>query len=154
MKKVFITMVALSLTSGSAIATTTDVLGKIRDFIKTEYSNAITVESEMEDNKIEVDIIHNKKEKTLTFSDAGVWESTKYDIRKSELPRVVRNAVENSEYSSYRMDDIETIQTPTKTIYEIELSKYLREDITILVDDKGDILMNFNQQKITNTIIL
>jgi len=112
----------------------------IRGQVFAKYKNAVIIETEKENQNIKVEIIHQHKEKDLIFNSQGVWQSTKYDISKSELPNKIKTALKNSQYSSYRIDDIEVIETPTKSIYEIDLDKIFGDDITIYVTFDGEIL--------------
>ncbi len=134
-------MMLLSLmTTTAAIANPTDVLRKVREYIKTEYKDALIVETERENGKVEVDIVHGKTKKTVIFDELGTWQSTKYEIKKSELPGVIKSSLKNSEYSSYRVEEVEVIETPDKSLYEIELGKLFSDGITIYATPEGEIL--------------
>ena len=141
MKTKMITSVLLLLTTFAfAIPNPTDVNTKINKQIKTKYQDAIILERENEDGNIEIEIVHKQKEKKVIFSNLGVWQLTKYDLFKSELPQKIKNTIKASKYSSYVIDEIKVIETPTNSIYEIELDKMFDEDITIYVKFDGEIL--------------
>ena len=143
MKTKIITIALLLFTTlGLAIAnpTNVDVDAKINNHIETKYKDAVVLETENEEGKIEVKIIHQQKEKKVIFNKLGVWQSTKYDIKKSELPQKIKTTIKGSKYSSYKIDSIETIETPKQSIYEIELEKLFNDDITIYITFDGKIL--------------
>lgn len=75
-----------------------------------------------DDGMLEVEIHHDGREKEVRFNGVGAWVGTRWDIRRSELPRP-RTAVANSGYASYRMDDIEYVQTPSADYYLVELER-------------------------------
>lgn len=140
MKTIFITIALLFTTLTVVMANPNSKDAEIRKQIETMYKNAVILEIEYENGNIEVEIIHNQKEKDVTFNNAGEWQSTKYDILKLELPDKIKTVIKNSKYSSYNIDDIEAIETPSKSIYEIELDKLLSDDVTIYITFEGVIL--------------
>ena len=118
----------------------TNIDSLIRSKIEQKYKNAVILEIKNEDGNIEVEIIHDQKEKDVVFNSLGVWQSTKYDIFKSELSKKIKEVIKKSKYSSYSIDSIEVIETPARLIYEIELDKWFSDDITIYVTFDGEIL--------------
>ena len=147
MKTKLIPIVLLLLTSVVGVNANTIISNQninveklIKDQIEAKYNDAVIVETETENNQIKVDIIHQQKEKDVLFNNQGVWQSTKYDMPKSELPKKIKEVIENSKYSSYKISDVEVIETPSKNIYEIELDKFFSDEITIYVTLDGKIL--------------
>ena len=147
MKTKLIPIVLLLLTSVVGVNANTIISNQninveklINDQIEAKYNDAVIVETETENNQIKVDIIHQQKEKDVLFNNQGVWQSTKYDMPKSELPKKIKEVIENSKYSSYKISDVEVIETPSKNIYEIELDKFFSDEITIYVTFDGKIL--------------
>ena len=141
MKTKFITAALLLFTTLSiAQAQTSDIDIKVREQVEAKYKDALILETEHENGNIELDIIHLKRKKSVIFNSKGVWQSTKYDIKKSELPEKIKSVIKNSKYSSYRVDEVEIIETPTKSIYEIGLDKFFSDDITIYITFDGKII--------------
>ena len=147
MKTKLIPIVLLLLTSVVGVNANTIISNQninveklVKDQIETKYNDAVIVETETVNNQIKVDIIHQQKEKDVLFNNQGVWQSTKYDMPKSELPKKIKEVIENSKYSSYKISDVEVIETPSKNIYEIELDKFFSDEITIYVTLDGKIL--------------
>lgn len=110
----------------------------ITDFIMSKYPDARIVEIEREHGNIEVDIIHDKRSKEVVFNAKEEWLNTHYDLRKNELPAIVSEALTNSEYSTYAIDDIEKYETPQGDYYLIEVEKGNHE-IDLIIDAEGNI---------------
>ena len=141
MKTKFITTLLLLFTTLSiATAQTIDVKIELKKYIDTKYKDALILEIEEDGINIEVEIIHNKKRKDLVFNKLGIWQSTKYDIKRSELPEKIKKIIKKSKYSSYKIDDVEVIETPTKSLYELGLDKWFGNEITIYVTLEGKII--------------
>ncbi len=141
MKTKFITTLLLLFTTLSiAKAQTIDVTIELKKYIETKYKDALILEIEEDGINIEVEIIHNKKRKDLVFNKLGIWQSTKYDIKRSELPEKIKKIIKKSKYSSYKIDDVEVIETPTKSLYELGLDKWFGDEITIYVTLEGKII--------------
>lgn len=136
-----ILLLSATLATASPNATSpTNIDSLIRTQIEAKYSGAVIVDVENENGKIEVDIVHKQTEKDVIFNNFGVWQSTKYDILKTELPKKITEAIKKSKYSSYSIDDVEVIETPSRSIYEIELEKWFSDDITIYITFDGVII--------------
>lgn len=94
----------------------------IQAYINTNYPGARIVEIDREYNSIEVDIIHNGVHLELTFSNAEVWQMTVTDMHYNSLPQEVRNAFNTSEYSSWRVEDVEMVErNGMETVYVLEV---------------------------------
>ena len=113
----------------------------VRSQIEAKYKGAVIIEMEREDGKIKAEIIHDQKEKDVVSNAQGVWQSTKFDISKSELPKKIKEVIKASKYSSYSIDNVEVIETPTQSMYEIELDKWYNSDeVTIYITFDGKLL--------------
>ena len=108
-------------------------------FIAEKYPNALVREFDWDDGLLEVEIYHEGKEKSVCFDGAGRWVKTEWDVRFSELPDAVRTAIAGSQYASYRVDDIEYVQTSGTEYYRIELERGDSE-ATLRVDASGNML--------------
>lgn len=121
--------------SGSGIP----VGGDIETFIAKQYPGAVIVEKDYDDGYLEIDVRHNGIEKEIRFNGSNEWISTTWDILPGELPEAVKNTL-SSQYAEYRPDDIETVETPAKKWFEIELEKRTGGiDLKILIDETGKI---------------
>ena len=141
MKKLLSIVTLLSATVFAANAQTADVKTKIdNQIIKMFDGKAVVVETENKNNLFELEVIHQSIEKEIIFTSAGEWQSTSYDIPKSDLPEKIKAVIKASKYSSYSIDDVDVIITPLKSVYKIDLDKLFGDDITIYVTFEGEIL--------------
>lgn len=115
------------------------VAQEITDFINSKYPNARILEYDYDDGYLEVEIYHESREKDVYFNGSNSWVITKWDIRRNELPQAVLETLQNSEYASYELDDIEYIQTPTAEYYQLELERGNRE-VKLNINAQGQIL--------------
>ncbi len=137
---ILFTTFGLNAANGFSQTNSTDVDLLIKNQIEAKYKGAVILETEKENGKIEVEIISNQKKKTLIFSNEAVWQSTKYDVLKSELPEKIKEVIKNSKYSSYKIDEVEVIEKPDRNLYKIDLDKFLSDDVTIYIDFDGKII--------------
>lgn len=79
--------------------------------IKEMYPNARILDIEKEKDYMEVSIWDENKEKDVYFDSKKTWVGTSWDVRASELPQAVKQAV-NARYSGFTIDDAEYVQTP------------------------------------------
>ena len=78
-----------------------------------------------------VEFRHDSKEKIAWFDPEGVWWLTETDIRdaKSKLPPAIRNHINQNQYASWQIDDIDYIERPNETpFYVVEVE---RNDVNI-----------------------
>lgn len=90
-------------------------------FIANKYPGARILESDNDEGLLEVEIYHDTREKTVYFDGSNGWLRTQWDVRRQELPEAVARAIAESQYASYRIDDIEYVQNPSSEYYRIEL---------------------------------
>lgn len=117
-----------------------DVMATVETFIQTKYPGSVTIDIDNDDGKIEVEIVHERKEKDLDFNSRGEWLKTSYELEKSDLPRNIKEALKSSAYSSYSVDDVEFNETPKDSYYKIDLEKWFSDDVTVYISSSGKIL--------------
>lgn len=108
----------------------------ILSFINDKYPDARLIEIEVEQGVTEVEIVHEGRCKEVRFDKTNNWISTSWDIRRNELPAVVTQALANSEYSTYTVDDAEYYEAPQGDYYQIELEQGAKE-IKVKIDTTG-----------------
>lgn len=111
----------------------------VENFINQHYPNARIIEAEKEKGNLEVDIIHENRSKEVVFDSQYQWLYTQYEVRYSEVPQNVKDALQASAYKDYRIDDIDFYETPTVSYYRFELESGNKE-IKINIDINGNIL--------------
>lgn len=111
----------------------------IKAFIEGKYPQARIIETERENGRIEVDIIHNNLGKEVVFDLESQWLYTSWDVKISALPQVVANAINNPQYTGYHIDDADFVETSQENYYLLELEKGNTET-KIKVDENGNVL--------------
>ena len=112
----------------------------IETYIKEHYPSARIVDVDREKGMTEVEILDGKVCRELLFDDGGTWVQTKTELRLSELPAPVTAAIKASQYSSYKLDDADFIQTPAGEWYLVELESAGKPDVKLRIDATGVIL--------------
>ena len=109
----------------------------IEAFIETNYPGARIKERDYDDGRIEVDIIHDQREKEVIFNFREEWIRTTYDVYPSELPAAVQAALKDrfGEHAYWGDDDCECVETPEGTFYEVEVW----DELDVYVSAEGDI---------------
>lgn len=120
--------------SSGGVGITTD----IEKFIQENYSGAVIIERGYDDGYIEVDIRHDGKEKELLFNGKNEWIRTSWEIRYNELPSVVTSALEAEGYQRDD-DEVEVVQTPDASWYEVEVRRQGKE-YKVFIDESGKII--------------
>lgn len=110
----------------------------ITDFINNKYPNARIIETDVEHGQTEVDIIHDNRSKEVVFNNKQEWLNTHYDVQKNEVDKTVQEALANSDYKDFYIDDIEKYETPAGDYYLFELEKGAQE-VDVKIDLNGQI---------------
>ena len=110
----------------------------ISDAINEMYPGATVLEFDQEKNGFEVDILHNNIYKDVYFNTENQWVSTEWDITKDQVPAIVMNALQASEYKNYKIDDIDLIEKPEGTFYVFDLEQG-DNDVKVTFDSEGNI---------------
>ena len=99
------------------------VTSGIESFLQENYPDAYVKERDYDDGHIEVEIIHDGREKDVVFNFNEEWLRTTYDVYPNELPDAVKAALkaEFDEHAYWGDDDCECVETPEGTFYEVEV---------------------------------
>ena len=109
----------------------------IVEFIQKEYRGATIRSAEYDDNGFyEVEIKHDSRIKELYFDTSNNWVYTTWDVKISDIPQAIKNAI-STQYPGYRIDDADYIERVEKSYYKIELEKGELEQ-TIFVSKNGE----------------
>lgn len=111
----------------------------VRNYIAEHYPNARIIEMDTEMGRIEVDIIHDYRNKDVTFDTQGNWLSTSWDVRINELPQAVSQAAQAA-YPDYFIDDADFVETPDGNYYLIEMENRTGFDVYLQVTEQGQVL--------------
>ena len=83
-----------------------------------------------------MNVTSTKQEKDIYFDKENYWVYTTWDVRTSDLPTVVKNAIE-AQYPGYRIDDADNVESVDKSYYKVELDKGELEQ-TIYISKNGE----------------
>ena len=92
----------------------------------------------MENGMTEVEIFHDAREKDVYFNGAQEWVKTQWEVRVSELPAAVSDAIKKS-YANYEIDDADFVETPQEAYYLVELEAGDRE-VKLRILSNGTVL--------------
>ena len=109
----------------------------IEAFIQASYPGARIKERDYDDGRIEVEIIHDGREKEVIFNFREEWIRTTYDVYPSELPDAVQAALKDrfGDHAYWGDDDCECVETPEGTFYEVEVW----DELEVYISAEGDI---------------
>lgn len=108
-------------------------------FVESKYPGSKIRHSEYDDNGlIEVEIVHDARIKDVYFNTKNEWVYTSWDVKLTELPAVVKNAVVAA-YPEFTIDDVDFVERGDEAFYEVELDKR-GADIFVYVTPEGEIL--------------
>lgn len=116
--------------------------------VDSEYSNALAkkypdatrIEWERKKDYFVADCWVDAKDLEVWFSVGGVWEMTETELRTADLPEAISQAINESEYASWRIDDMDLLEYPSKAKeYVIEVEQGEKE-IDLYYSESGELL--------------
>lgn len=93
----------------------------VSDFIARKYPGARIIDAEREKGNTEVDIIFAGKALEVCFGTGDAWLWTKTELRLSEIPDVVRRALQSSQYGTWEIDDADLYESPDRVWYAFDM---------------------------------
>ena len=87
---------------------------------------------------IEVEVMDGMTSRDVYFDKQGNWLRTETDVRPTELPSAVTNAIAASEHAALHIDDAEWVETPDGNYYVVELDA--NPDVYLKITAEGVIL--------------
>ena len=93
----------------------------IEAYIASNYPDARIIDIDRENGMTEVEILDGSVCRELLFDVTETWLYTKTEVRRSDVPATVMQALESSQYASYRIDDVDFYQTPEGEFYRFDL---------------------------------
>ena len=113
---------------------------------KKQFPTAVKPQWEMEEADFEVGFKNNGTEFSAKYDKQGIWLSTEQEIKNSELPSVVKQAVEK-EFPKAEIEETEKVTYPNnKTDYELEIEKD-KKKLEVLFSSEGKLLKKEEIQK-------
>lgn len=124
---------------GSLISCGEDESAKAKEAFSAKFPNAKNVEWEREnDTEWEAEFKMDGKEYSANFSNDGTWMETEYEISKKDLPESIKAAIEAT-YSGAKLEEIEKVEKPDFTGYEIEI-KQGESMFELVLDESGTVI--------------
>lgn len=89
-----------------------------------KYPSATHVSWDQEGTYLVAEFQENSQASNAWFNTAGHWFMTETDQTWEQLPEAVKNAFQASEYSQWRIDDVDMLErNEAETVYIIEVEK-------------------------------
>ncbi|MEZ4804632.1 MAG: PepSY-like domain-containing protein [Bacteroidia bacterium] len=119
---------------------TEEVPTAVKAAFSAKYPKAQKVEWEAEeDNTYEADFKLYKINYSASFDQTGKWLETETEIKVSELPEAVANAIKTN-YPEYKIEEAELVETHDRgTVYEVDIEKG-EEAFSLEISSTGTIL--------------
>jgi len=136
---IFFKLIVISGIIGQDLAPR-DVPEKVRSAFESRYPDTYVYEWEYKRKSgfYEAEFMYKGIRHEACFTDEGVWIATEKELKKSDLPEAVLNALEKSAYGDWKVDEV-TMHESEKipVVYEIEVKKGKRElDLYFFPDGK------------------
>ncbi|MDP5010682.1 MAG: PepSY-like domain-containing protein [Crocinitomicaceae bacterium] len=112
---------------------------KVEDAFKSKFPNAKLVKWDREnDTEWEVEFKLDGVDYSANFSNEGAWKETEHEIKIKELPEAVQSTL-SSEFSGYKIEEAETVESPDFSGYEVEIEKG-EESMEVVFDQAGKVI--------------
>ena len=112
----------------------------IEEYIRQNYPNARITEIDHERGMTEVDIVDGRTPRELLFDGSDSWLYTKTEVHRTEVPQPVMTALQNSQYASYWIDDIDHYLTPDKEFWRFDLES-AQGDVKVDITADGELTL-------------
>jgi len=117
----------LSLVSALSFSCSDDMYtpdAAVKATFKSMFPKAIFVDWEMEAGYVNAEFTHDGTRKDAWFETNGSWLMTETDIRSSDIPAAIKNALNQSEYADWRIDDADYLEfADADPMYVLDMEK-------------------------------
>lgn len=107
----------------------------VAGFLDQRYPGHIVVDIDREDRGIEVEIVHQGDRIEVWFDRQGTWVQSSREVTMARVPQAVAQALAASQYASWRVDDIDFLETPQHNAYLFELELGDRDKMLLIRED-------------------
>lgn len=111
-----------------------EVPSLVLNAFQTKFSNAVDVEWEKQMELFKVEFEIGNKDHDLWFDKNGNIKKHKEEIAKADLPEAILQKL-NSDFKSYRIDDVDKIETNGKVYYLVDLDSSAGDREVIFLAD-------------------
>ncbi len=125
----------------------TEVPKIVRDSVKKKYPEVYVYEWEWKKkrNVYQAEFIIKGSEYEADFTKEGIWVKTERDVSRNDIPVLVWERFNTSEYVSWKIEDLEEHNTPKYTfVYAFELSSR-KGKVLLYFLPTGELLETFVQ---------
>ncbi|HWK56769.1 MAG TPA: PepSY-like domain-containing protein [Parapedobacter sp.] len=114
---------------------------KVEQFLTDNHPGYKIIDVDVDDGRIEVEFIDGNAKRDAEFAMDGAWISTSTDLMLADVPANIKAVLAASAYASYRVDDVEFVETEVGNYYDIELQSGSKEvDIRIHEDGTLEVI--------------
>ncbi|NDV65138.1 PepSY-like domain-containing protein [Bacteroides sp. 224] len=99
---------------------------KFEEALSAKYPNATRVEWEKKRTFLVADCWVGDKDIDVWFTESAEWRMTETDLLPANLPEAITTAIAASKYASWRIDDVDYLEYPSKDaeyVIEVEQGK-------------------------------
>jgi hypothetical protein len=119
-----------------------DVPGVVVDSFVSKFPDASRTEWEKKSGYVVADFWQNGLEVQAWYDSDGKWLMTEYDlgIDLSALPQAVQDALQNGQYGTWYVDDIDRFERPADEFYLIDVETKGQQDRNLYFAPDGRLL--------------
>ncbi len=138
MKRIFALVVLFGL--GINASCQEAVPAAVEKAFTSKFAKATDVRWEMEKaGEWEAEFKLDGKKMSANFDDSGKWMETETRLAKSDLPAEALAAI-TDKYADFEIDEVEGVETPDFSGFEVELEKQ-NQKVEVLVTKDGTITL-------------
>lgn len=116
-----------------------DAPSKVKDAFNKKFPQAKSVHWDKENaTEWEAEFKMNGENYSANFGTDGSWKETEYEISETELPKAVKNTLNNT-FKGYDVEGAEVTETPNMKAYEVEIEKG-KTTMEVVIDENGKVL--------------
>lgn len=137
MKKLFLLVTAIGMISlGACGQTEKEIPSAVKSSFAQKFPDASKVKwSQENDSEWEAEFKMKGTEYSANFDVQGVWMETEYEIKKSEIPTLVK-ATLDKEFAGFKIEEAEVSETKNGKVFEFMLEADETE-MEVAIDAKG-----------------
>lgn len=110
----------------------------VKEAFAQKYPTTPAYEWDLERGFYVADFRNDYRDAEAWFKADGTWVKTETDY-VTALPEVVQNYV-TTNYADYRIDDVDWVETPSQTYFDIELEKKGVPDVSLKIQEDGTVI--------------
>jgi hypothetical protein len=119
-----------------------DVPTVVQDSFELRFPNVDRAEWEYKKGYIVADFWQDGMETQAWYNPDGEWLMTEYDlgINVKALPQAVQNALQDGQYATWRVDDIDKYERENEVFYLIDVETQGQQDRDLYFSPDGELL--------------